>query len=239
MTSLESIFDVARITKQLVADVKRNSIVRYKGDWGVLIADYFLDRWIGGPLKLKPTDVVEVMPPVERVRSRDGSRREARGPQGGERPPAGSDDLRDVGRRAQGALPGPLSDGCRPPKPAGSWARPAAGSRGGGPREPRTTTASFAEAYDEVMAPDGPYREAWVSKARDSLLRAAEAGNVRAIEKILMAYDPEFAFLKPAQFTGDFNVDKLMVVLGDVPTPILQQVRQALSEQRALPDVEA
>ena len=52
--------------REIVQDVKRNSIVRYKGDWGVLISDYYLDRWIGGPLKLRPTDVVEVMPPVER-----------------------------------------------------------------------------------------------------------------------------------------------------------------------------
>ena len=97
----------------------------------------------------------------------------------------------------------------------------------------------FEEAYEEIMRPDGEHRSALIGIARESLVEAAKAGNVRAIEKILMAYDPDFGFLKPAQFTGDFNVDKLMVVLSDGPTPILQQVRQALESQRALPDVEA
>lgn len=98
---------------------------------------------------------------------------------------------------------------------------------------------SFVEMYEEVMHPEGPHRAALIGIARESLVEAAKSGNVRAIEKILMAYDPDFGFLKPAQFSGDFNVDKLMVVLGDVPTPILQQVRQALESQKALPDVEA
>ena len=97
----------------------------------------------------------------------------------------------------------------------------------------------FADSYAEIMAPDGFHREAVVARARAALVAAAESGNVRAIEKILMAYDPEFNFLRPVAAGDVYNVDKLMLLMGDVPTPVLQQLRAALQAQKALPDIEA
>ena len=76
----------------------------------------------------------------------------------------------------------------------------------------------FAERYEEIMHPEGEHRAALVQKLRSDLMAAASNGNIRAIEKGLMAYDPEFAFLRPVAFAGDFNVDKMMVVMKDIPT---------------------
>jgi hypothetical protein len=99
----------------------------------------------------------------------------------------------------------------------------------------------FAAAYDEIMRPDGAHREALVSTARSALVEAAKGGNVRAIEKILMAYDSDFTFLRPAQFGGDLNVENLMIVMKDLPTEVLQQARDALlaKKQGELPVIDA
>lgn len=94
----------------------------------------------------------------------------------------------------------------------------------------------FAERYDAIMAPDGEYRAAIVDNARADLVKAAREGNVRAIEKILMAYDPDFQFLRPQAATGDVNIDKVLVLMNDLPTPVLEQVKRAYLEgHRALP----
>lgn len=133
-----------------------------------------------------------------------------------------------------------LREGFTPPQAAerlgksGSWFRRR--------RNPQGTNYNegFAREFEEIMAPDGEHREALVDSARDALLEAAKGGNVRAIEKILMAYDPDFQFLRPPQFAGDVNIDKLMIVMKDLPTEILQQAKEAiLARQRELPAIDA
>jgi hypothetical protein len=99
----------------------------------------------------------------------------------------------------------------------------------------------FALRYEQIMAADGPHREALVGHARAALVKAAKEGNVRAIEKILMAYDPDFTFMRPAAFVGDtYNVDKLVQIMPGIPTHLLEQMREALLDARKeLPPGEA
>lgn len=90
----------------------------------------------------------------------------------------------------------------------------------------------FAACYEEIMAEQGPHREAVVQRARAALMVAVQEGNVRAIEKVLMAYDSDFSFLRPPERSGDINVQNLMIVMKDLPTEILMQARQALEQKR-------
>lgn len=99
----------------------------------------------------------------------------------------------------------------------------------------------FEDEYERIMHPDGPHRSAIVQKAREALMEAAKNGNVRAIEKILAAYDPDFAFMRPPAFAGDtYNVDKLIQIMPGIPTHLLEQVREELvRQQKELPVVDA
>jgi hypothetical protein len=110
------------------------------------------------------------------------------------------------------------------------------------PKSPRYDSA-HAEMYEEIMALGGPNRRALGERAFASLVKAAEEGNVRAAEKILMAYHEDFQFLRPVAALGDTNIDKLLIVMDGVPTPILEQAREALlqiqQKQRELPVIEA
>ena len=99
----------------------------------------------------------------------------------------------------------------------------------------------FAQRFDEIMAPDGEHRTIVAQNTRTAMYEAALGGNVRAQEKILMAYDPEWSFLRPAAVQGDVNVENLMIVMKDLPTEIIQQARDALAAkmQRELPVIDA
>lgn len=98
----------------------------------------------------------------------------------------------------------------------------------------------FSLRYDEIMHPDGEHREAIVQSARAALVKSAHEGNVRAIEKILMAYDPDFNFLRPASAAGDtYNVDKLIQIMPGIPTHLLEQMRAELMKQKELPVIDA
>jgi hypothetical protein len=100
--------------------------------------------------------------------------------------------------------------------------------------------AEHAKRVEEIMAPDGENRTAMAENALKDLAKAAADGNVRAIEKILMAYHPDFSFMRPPAFSGDVNVEKLMIVMRDLPTPILEQARDALlAKKRELPVIDA
>lgn len=133
-----------------------------------------------------------------------------------------------------------LAEGYTPPHAAREVGKTGRYMRGFRSEKSPRYDPEFAERYDEIMRPDGEHRAAIVELAREELVKAAQSGNVRAIEKLLMAWDPEFSFLRPAAFTGDVNIDKLMVVMRDLPTPLLEQVReQIVSQRKALPDIEA
>lgn len=105
----------------------------------------------------------------------------------------------------------------------------------------RTYDVDFTRLYDEIMEVGGSNRENLSLRIFTALVKAAEEGNVRAQEKILAAYHPDFGFLKPALVAGDVNIEKLMVVMRDVPTPLLEQVVQALEakEKPELPFIDA
>ena len=97
---------------------------------------------------------------------------------------------------------------------------------------------AFAARFEEIMG--GEHQEAVVQSARAALIKAAQDGNVRAIEKILMAYDPDFEFLRPAAFVGDtYNVDKLIQIMPGIPTHLLEQMREELLKQKELPVIDA
>lgn len=105
----------------------------------------------------------------------------------------------------------------------------------------RTYDADFTRLYDEIMEPGGSNRENLALRAFTALVKAAEEGNVRAAEKILAAYHADFGFLKPALVQGDVNIEKLMVVMRDVPTPLLEEVAAALEAKQKpeLPFIDA
>lgn len=102
----------------------------------------------------------------------------------------------------------------------------------------RNYDVDFSNAFDEIAE---PHREALALRAFTALVKAADEGNVRAAEKILAAYHPDFGFLKPALVQGDVNIEKLMVVMRDVPTPLLEQVAAALEAKKTpeLPFIDA
>jgi hypothetical protein len=96
----------------------------------------------------------------------------------------------------------------------------------------------FSERYEEIMAPGGEFEESISQIAEHALIDAAKSGNVRAIEKVLMAYHAKYEFLRPTAFTGDtYNVDKLVQIMPGIPTPLLEQMREELLRQKELPAV--
>lgn len=97
----------------------------------------------------------------------------------------------------------------------------------------------FALRYDLIRRAGGEYEEALAQRAEAALFRAAEEGNVRAAEKILMAYHPNYSFLRPPGFSGDVTIDKFIQIMPGIPTELLQQMREALARQKELPDIEA
>ena len=134
-----------------------------------------------------------------------------------------------------------LSQGVTPPKAAQMVGRTATWFRRRRNPEGAHFDEGFRDAYERIMAPDGENRAAIVEDARTALIEAAKAGNVRAIEKLLMAFDPEFSFLRPAQFQGDVNIERLQVLMPNLPTELLMQMREALVAQKAaeLPVIDA
>ena len=133
-----------------------------------------------------------------------------------------------------------LAEGTPPPEAArqcgetGTWFRRRRNPEG------RTYDQDFAERYEEIMRPDGDFEQSIREIAEHALIRAANDGNVRAIEKVLMAYHERYSFLRPAQFQGDtYNVERLVQIMPGIPTHLLEQMREALAEQqmRELPEV--
>lgn len=105
----------------------------------------------------------------------------------------------------------------------------------------RNYDVDFANHYDEVMAADGPNREALALRAFTALVKAADSGNVRAVEKILAAYHADFGFLRPAVMQGDVNIDKLIQIMPGVSTETLVAMREELlqARQAELPVIDA
>jgi len=104
-----------------------------------------------------------------------------------------------------------------------------------------TFDAGFRDAYDEITAPGGLQNQGYASVGITALVEQAQAGNVRAAEKLLMAYDPHFDFMRPASFSGDVNIENLMLVMKDLPTDVIEKARQHILEkkQRELPVIDA
>ena len=90
----------------------------------------------------------------------------------------------------------------------------------------------FHIRYDEIMDPEGDFKAALIDQARSWLAKAASDGNVRAIEKILMAYDPDFTFMRPAAIQGGLNVEQLQVFFGELPLEKLLELKQARESAR-------
>ena len=96
----------------------------------------------------------------------------------------------------------------------------------------------FSLRYEEIMG--GEHQEALADLALAAMIQAANNGNVRAAEKILMAYHSDFQFLRPAAFAGDtYNVDKLIQIMPGIPTHLLEQMREELLKQKELPVIDA
>jgi hypothetical protein len=110
-------------------------------------------------------------------------------------------------------------------------------------RSPRSQhyDVDFHMRYDEIMDPDGDFKAALIDQARSWLAKAASDGNVRAIEKILMAYDPDFQFLRPVSAHSEVNIEHFVQLMPGIPTAMLEQIRDALLEakQKELPVLDA
>lgn len=100
---------------------------------------------------------------------------------------------------------------------------------------------AFRDTYEEITGPDGLQKRGFAMVGISALVEEAQRGNVRAAEKLLMAYHPDFDFLKPASFSGDVNIENLMLVMKDLPTEVIEQARQHILEkkQRELPVIDA
>lgn len=61
-----------RYRKVRVETCEKGIIVCFQGDWGVLEGNH-LDRWIGGPIRLRNDDMVEILErPKSKQRKKDG-----------------------------------------------------------------------------------------------------------------------------------------------------------------------
>jgi hypothetical protein len=99
----------------------------------------------------------------------------------------------------------------------------------------------FTQEYEKVTAPGGEYKYALVESLVDDMVAASRSGNVRASEKLLMAYSEDFAFMRPQVAQGDWNIDKLQVYLPNVSTETLLTMREELlkARQAELPVIDA
>ena len=140
---------------------------------------------------------------------------------------------------AKEAFLGLLAEGWPPPQAAAKAQRTATWFRRRRSEGAFNYDAAFAERYEEVMHPEGEHRAALVENARAALIEAAKSGNVRAIEKILMAYDADFHFLRPAAFQGDVNIENFVQLMPGIPTELLLQMREALVKAKELPVIDA
>lgn len=91
----------------------------------------------------------------------------------------------------------------------------------------RSYDERFTEVYDEITAPEGPHESMLGLNAEAAMVRIAEGGNQRAIEKLLMAYHPRYQFLKTQVGQGTWNVEQLQVFFGDLPLKDLLEMKQA------------
>jgi len=96
----------------------------------------------------------------------------------------------------------------------------------------------FAERCERATAQN---REQIVDDVFTAMVKAAKDGNVRAQEKVLAAFSEEFAFMRPQISQGDWNIDKLNVILPNVSTEVLLAMREELvkAQQAQLPVIDA
>lgn len=96
----------------------------------------------------------------------------------------------------------------------------------------RTYDVDFSNHFDEIMVSGGPNQEGLALRAFTALVKACEEGNVRAAEKILGAYHPDFGFLRPQITNGTWNVDQLQVFFGELPLSKLLELKEARERER-------
>lgn len=98
--------------------------------------------------------------------------------------------------------------------------------------EGRTYDAAFTAIYEEITAPGGDFESMIGLNAEAALIRVAEGGNPRAIEKLLAAYHPRYEYLKSGNGQGTWNVDQLQVFFGELPLSKLLELKEARQAER-------
>lgn len=134
-----------------------------------------------------------------------------------------------------------LAEGNMPPEAAKACGRTGRHMRGFRSEKSSRYDPDFALRYEEIMAPGGEFETAIGEIAEHALVQAAQSGNVRAIEKVLMAYHARYQFLRPVNFQGEVNIENFIQLMPGVPTELLQQMREALLAERRkeLPVIDA
>lgn len=127
---------------------------------------------------------------------------------------------------------------------ANGYSRPAAAEAvGSGARQFRALCNKLSPYFDEEFAvryagltePGGQQEQAIMERVESSFIERAVESSDRAAEKVLAAYDPRYAWLRPKTFTGAVNVETLIQILPGVSTETLHQMLAEAEAQEALP----
>jgi len=99
--------------------------------------------------------------------------------------------------------------------------------------------AEFAERYEAIQE---EHKEALRGRLEKAGIEEALRGNARLIEKWLMVLNsPGWEQFRPQNFQGEINIERLQMILPDIPTEVLQQMREAIVQkrQKELPIIDA
>lgn len=99
--------------------------------------------------------------------------------------------------------------------------------------------AEFAERYEAIQ---DEHKEALRGRLEKAGIEEALRGNARLIEKWLMVLNsPGWEQFRPQNFQGEINIERLQLLLPDIPTEMLQQMREVIvqNRQKELPVIDA
>jgi hypothetical protein len=99
---------------------------------------------------------------------------------------------------------------------------------------------AFAERFEALQE---QHKEELRGRLEKAGIEEALRGNARLIEKWLIVLNsPGWDQFRSANFQGEINIERLQMILPDIPTEILQQMREAIAskrQQKELPIIDA
>lgn len=99
---------------------------------------------------------------------------------------------------------------------------------------------SFHRQYETLTAPEGEHHTALVERLENAAVERAVRSSDRLLEKLLINKSPEWAIHRPQSMQINFgNVEQLAVVLPELSTETLQQMREEIENKKALRELPA